>query len=174
MTNLAAQLKMARIKQGYSQNEVASLLHLTRQAISKWETGRGYPDLDNLIYLSDIYELSIDELLKENEELKEKIKANKFEIAEKKKHLKRVKRSLYGNRDEGIFLITLALVSGIIPPVGIVLPLYVMWRNTKFNALYKTIYIVSICTILVSVVGTSVYISDNWLKPTETTVYKIN
>lgn len=49
---LDKRLKVARKNAGLSQNEVAEKLHISRQAISQWENGRSYPDLDNLTLLS--------------------------------------------------------------------------------------------------------------------------
>ncbi|GAX06080.1 helix-turn-helix domain-containing protein [Lactobacillus sp. LC28-10] len=174
MGTLAEQLRTTRISRGYSQNEIATMLHITRQSVSKWETGRAYPDIDNLIYLSDIYGLSIDKLLKKNQDLENKIQTNQTVINDKKKQLKQINKSLYSNRDEGILLLVLTLISGIIPPIGVLLPIYVMWRNTKYNALFKTIYAIALVVIIVSVINTSIYAADNWFKPSQTTVYKIN
>lgn len=52
------------MKRGLSQRELASMLKVTRQAISQWENGYTYPDLDNLIVLSDVYEVSLDIMIK--------------------------------------------------------------------------------------------------------------
>ena len=70
---VAEQLKRCRIQSGLSQNDVADHLNLSRQSISKWENGRGFPDLENLILLSDLYQVSIDELIRENDQLKKQI-----------------------------------------------------------------------------------------------------
>lgn len=172
--NISIQLKNARISTGFSQNEIATILHVTRQSISKWENGRGYPDLDNLIMLSEIYKISIDDLLKENSELKKQIDANDTEIRIKREQLKKVNTSLYQNSDEGIMLIILTIISAIIPPLGIFLPGYIIYRNNKYNSLYKTILVVSIIVIGVSLINTFIIISDNWLRPSSTTVYNIN
>ncbi|NLR10426.1 MULTISPECIES: helix-turn-helix domain-containing protein [Lactobacillaceae] len=174
ITEVAVQLKKARIKSGFSQNEIATILHVTRQSISKWENGRGYPDLDNLIQLSEVYKISIDNLLKENDELKAKIDANEEKIAQKKQALKTVNTDLYQNIDEGVLLIILTLVSAILPPIGCILPLYVIWRNNKYNSLYKTIFVIALFVICVSLIGTYVIVSDNWLQPSNTEVYRIN
>ena len=58
------QLKEARHHQGLSQGALADELHVTRQTISKWETGRGLPDLENLIRLSDLCGVAIDDLVR--------------------------------------------------------------------------------------------------------------
>ncbi|AJA81341.1 hypothetical protein A6F53_12320 [Levilactobacillus brevis] len=156
-----------------SQNEVATILHVTRQSISKWENGRGYPDLDNLVRLSDIYQLSIDELIRENSELASKIHANNAEIKEKQVQLKKVNTEIHQNTDEGLILILLVLASALIPPIGMVLPLYAIWRNTKYNSLHKTIIVISIVVMIVSLMGTYVIIDDNWITPSKTVVYQV-
>lgn len=156
-----------------SQNEVATILHVTRQSISKWENGRGYPDLDNLVRLSDIYQLSIDELIRENSELASKIHANNAEIKEKQVQLKKVNAEIHQNTDEGLILILLVLASALIPPIGMVLPLYAIWRNTKYNSLHKTIIVISIVVMIVSLMGTYVIIDDNWITPYKTVVYQV-
>ncbi|CAM3719375.1 helix-turn-helix domain-containing protein [Erysipelothrix urinaevulpis] len=57
-------LKHYRILNEMSQEELANKLFVTRQAVSKWEQGDSYPDLENIILLSDLYDISIDELLR--------------------------------------------------------------------------------------------------------------
>ena len=79
---LGERLKESRVNKGYSQGDVADHLNISRQSISKWENGNSYPDLDNLVKLSTYYEVSIDELLKENQELKKKIEQNEVKIEE--------------------------------------------------------------------------------------------
>ncbi len=117
--------------------------------------------------------MSIDNLLKESSELKDQINTNNAEIAEKRVQLKKINMDLYQNTDEGLLLIILTIISAIIPPVGIFMPVYVMWRNNKYNSLYKTIIFVSILVIIISLISTYVLLSDTWLKPSNTTVYQI-
>ena len=52
-----------RTQHRMSQEEVASQLHVSRQAVSKWETGKGAPDTTTLITLADVYDVSLDELV---------------------------------------------------------------------------------------------------------------
>jgi len=56
-------LKNLRKERGVSQEELSKVLHITRQSISKWETGTAYPDMEKMKMLSDFYELSLDELM---------------------------------------------------------------------------------------------------------------
>ena len=71
---LAERLKAQREKLGLSQGDVAERLHITRQTVSRWETGKGTPDLENLVLLSEVYQVTVDELLKEQNTDKEEKK----------------------------------------------------------------------------------------------------
>lgn len=174
LDSVSSQLKSARVSNGLSQNEVATILHISRQSVSKWENGRTYPDIDNLVLLSELYKTSIDDLVKSNEELQQQIKANNSKIKERQTNLKKINTETYQNRDEGIFLAVLGLVSAIIPPIGIFIPIYVMWRNNRFNSLYKSIYVICIVVMIVSLWGTLIFLNDNWFDPTQTKIYKVN
>lgn len=57
-----------RKDKGYSQEDLAEKLGISRQAVAKWEAGLSYPDVDNLITLSNLFHISIDQLLKPDEE----------------------------------------------------------------------------------------------------------
>ena len=61
--NLADRLHDLRKKSGYSQEQLADLLGISRQAISKWESGQGKPDLDNIIKLTELYNISADYII---------------------------------------------------------------------------------------------------------------
>lgn len=61
--SLHIRLKHFRNLKGLSQTEVAEKLSLSRQAISNWEANKSYPDLDNIVLLSKLYEVSVNELL---------------------------------------------------------------------------------------------------------------
>lgn len=56
-------LKTLRKQNGFSQEELASKLHVVRQTISKWEKNLSVPDADTLIRLAEILEVSVSELL---------------------------------------------------------------------------------------------------------------
>lgn len=66
-------LKREREKRGWSQTELAEKIHVSRQSVSKWETGKNYPSIEVIIDLSDLFGVTIDELLRSDEELKEKV-----------------------------------------------------------------------------------------------------
>lgn len=64
-------IKLRRQRLGFTQSEIASKLYITRQTISSWENSNSYPDLNMLVNISNIYQISIDSLLKEDQRLKE-------------------------------------------------------------------------------------------------------
>lgn len=65
--NISEHLKILREKSGYSQEDLAQKLNISRQSISKWELGKSTPDINYFIKLSEIYNLSLDELIKGEE-----------------------------------------------------------------------------------------------------------
>lgn len=60
----ANRLQTLRKKNGYSQEELAEKIGISRQAVSKWERAEASPDTDNLILLAKLYGVTLDELLK--------------------------------------------------------------------------------------------------------------
>ena len=62
-------LQELRKSKGLTQEELAQKLFVSRTAISKWESGRGYPSIDSLKEIAKFFSISIDELLSSNEVL---------------------------------------------------------------------------------------------------------
>lgn len=75
------QIKAQRKDHGWTQADVAKKLFVTRQAISNWEKGKTYPDLNTLVKISDVFQISIDSLLKEDIELKNYLNQSKANLA---------------------------------------------------------------------------------------------
>lgn len=65
--SISEQLIHLRKIKGLSQEELASLMNVTRQAVSKWETGQTVPDSEKIIHLSEIFGVTTDYLLKGEE-----------------------------------------------------------------------------------------------------------
>ena len=61
---LKERLKEHRTQLGLSQEELAERIFVSRQTISNWETDRTYPDVQSLLLLSELFDTSIDELVK--------------------------------------------------------------------------------------------------------------
>lgn len=62
--DIGLKLKKRRQEKNLTQEQVCEKIHVSRQTISNWENGRSYPDIISVMMLSDIYEISLDELLK--------------------------------------------------------------------------------------------------------------
>ena len=58
-----------RKEKGMSQEEFGELFHVTRQTVSNWENEKNYPDLNTLVTMSDMFEISLDKLLKEDKQM---------------------------------------------------------------------------------------------------------
>ncbi len=70
-------LKALRSSRGLTQEELAEALFVSRTAISKWESGRGYPSIDSLKGISTFFSVTIDELVSEEKLLSIAEKENK-------------------------------------------------------------------------------------------------
>ncbi|WP_343657913.1 helix-turn-helix transcriptional regulator [Chryseobacterium sp.] len=65
MVSLGTKLTRLRKKKGYTQQEVADLLKISQPAYHKWETDLAKPAIENLLKLSEVYEIDLNELLEE-------------------------------------------------------------------------------------------------------------
>lgn len=69
---LATHIKEHRARLGMSQEELAEAIFVSRQTISNWETDRTYPDVQSLLLLSNLFDVSVDSLIKGDvEEMKQ-------------------------------------------------------------------------------------------------------
>ena len=68
---IGEKIKLVRESYQLSQEDMAKKLHVSYQAISNWERGKSYPDIANIIMLSDLYDISLDELIREDTDYKE-------------------------------------------------------------------------------------------------------
>jgi transcriptional regulator with XRE-family HTH domain len=68
---IGKKLKDARMKSGFTQETVAEKINVSRQTISNWENEKSYPDIISVIALSDLYSISLDDLLKGDREMME-------------------------------------------------------------------------------------------------------
>ena len=66
---IGVKLKEARLRAGLTQENVAEEIEVTRQTISNWETEKSFPDIVSVIKLSTLYNISLDKLLKGDEEM---------------------------------------------------------------------------------------------------------
>lgn len=96
MMKLNEKLVFLRKRAGLSQQELAEKLYLSRQSISKWESGAGVPSTENLVSIGKLFHLSLDVLLDDEADLQDNFERNLTELdrsAEVRK-LSRVKQGL--------------------------------------------------------------------------------
>lgn len=78
---LHAQIKKYRAELGLSQEELAEQVYVTRQTVSNWENGKSYPDIHSLLLLSNLFHVSLDQLVKGDLETMKKI-VNEYDLQE--------------------------------------------------------------------------------------------
>ena len=93
------QIQKYRAEQGYSQDELAEKIFVTRQTVSNWENQHTYPDLHSLLLLGEVFGISLDQLVKGDlDEMKREI--NKEDVEKLKK----------GSRVLAIYMVLLLLL----------------------------------------------------------------
>ena len=71
---ISEKLKEARQNTGMTQDQIAEKIMVSRVTVSNWENGKSLPDIVSLISLSDLYGISLDELVKGDSKMTEKVK----------------------------------------------------------------------------------------------------
>lgn len=94
MMSIGMKLKHARLASNLTQEELSEKIGVSRQTISSWENEKSYPDIINIILLSDIYEVTVDSLLKGDEGLLENLKEHSDVATSKKQLIKIISLSL--------------------------------------------------------------------------------
>lgn len=111
-----------RSVKGMSQEELASLLNITRQSVSKWESEQSMPESDKIIHLSEIFGVTTDYLLKgvetdssnislnQNSKVGADMAAEVFEILDHVHKMSRAKRMLIGLGMTATIIIVIVLL----------------------------------------------------------------
>ncbi|MGX7108297.1 helix-turn-helix transcriptional regulator [Facklamia miroungae] len=89
-------LKEKRKELNLTQQQVADQLNVTRQTLSNWEVGKSFSDIPTLIKISNLYQLSLDYMLKGDVNLMNKIKKNTNELEKYQKTTAILKMIVYG------------------------------------------------------------------------------
>lgn len=131
-------LQTLRKQKGITQDELANALYVTRAAVAKWESGRGYPNIESLKNIAEFFSVTVDELLSGNEILT----IAKEESRQKEKHFRDL---LFGLLDIGaLMFLFLPLfgqtTDGIIKSVGLL-------KLTEVPPYLKTAYFTVIIAI---------------------------
>lgn len=82
---IGKKLKNARIEAGLTQEKAAEKIDVSRQTISNWENEKSYPDIISVITLSDLYSVSLDELLKGDQKMAEHLEESTNVVKSNKK-----------------------------------------------------------------------------------------
>ena len=82
---IGKKLKNARIEAGLTQEKAAEKIDGSRQTISNWENEKSYPDIISVIALSDLYSVSLDELLKGDQKMAEHLEESTNVVKSNKK-----------------------------------------------------------------------------------------
>lgn len=73
MPSIGERIKKSRTQKKITQQELADQVHVSRSAISNWESSRNYPDLNSIVLLCDILDISLDNLLREDTKMVKQI-----------------------------------------------------------------------------------------------------
>ncbi len=96
---IAEKIKKYRKERGLTQEALASVLGVSYQSVSKWETGDGYPDITLLPSIANYFEVTVDELIGNDEiSAREDVQKNYFDIVHKLPHEERLALALKYNK----------------------------------------------------------------------------
>lgn len=140
---ISQRLKECRLRNGYTQNDVAKYLFITRQAIGRWERDDGYPTAAVIVKLSKLYNVSTDYLLGVSKDYN--IKQDK--VVNKTKSIEL----------NWIYLMLICLFGGAFPIVGLIISLLIIKLNFRNHVHYKCIVITSILMFIFSLFNTICY-----------------
>lgn len=74
--DIGSKIKTLRLSKSMTQEQLAKALHVSAQAVSKWENGKSYPDIRSLLLLSALFDVSLDQLIKGDlETMKQEVNA---------------------------------------------------------------------------------------------------
>ena len=125
--DIGSKIKTLRLSKSMTQEQLAKALHMSAQAVSKWENGKSYPDIHSLLLLSALFDVSLDQLIKGDlETMKQEVNAADVKAM---------------NRDGIIY--TILLAATIILPVPLIkwfglyglIPELLLWGSAMYFAL---------------------------------------
>ena len=93
---IGKKLRNARTRSGFTQEKAAEEIGVARQTISNWENEKSYPDIVSVIRLSTLYSVSLDELLKGDEEMIDHLEESTNIVNSNKKLIAAVAANMIG------------------------------------------------------------------------------
>ena len=125
---LAKKITALRGARRLSQGDVAERLDVSRQSVSKWETAQAVPELDKIIKLADLFGVSVDELVREDEALASESPPADGAAAEPEAKIVYVERRLARTQAVGVVLLMLGLL-------GVILGVAVSGNSGTYTAM---------------------------------------
>ncbi len=118
---LADKIIELRKKSGWSQEELAEKVHVSRQSVSKWEGAQSVPDLEKIILLSQIFGVSTDYLLKDDMEEQDYVPSTDVEMDESVRRVSMEEASAFLNtKEKTTGLVALGVVLCILSPLTLI------------------------------------------------------
>lgn len=158
---LGKNFKYYRELNGYSQEDVAQKLNISRQAISRWENDWNIPDIENLKELSRLYNVSLDELLNEyspaNETDKNNNKNSENNIdSNEKTHQKII-------NTQTILILSILIMGCFLNIFGIIISCFILYYLRKEENKSIAIYICCMIALCISIWNTWCFINTFFL-----------
>ena len=147
-------LKELRISNHLSQSDVAEKLNISRQSVSKWENGWSYPDLENLLLLSKLYNVSLEELTQRDGQIDEGL--------EKTEKCPEQENTIFKECDIKILIILLFVIGSMFVPVwGTIFAVWILIKYHKKEIKFSRIFLILIIICLVVNINNTYIILDN-------------
>ena len=167
--NLSERLKKARENASLSQQDVADSLNISRKSVSKCERGISYPDIENLVILSDLYNISIDFLLKDNNETL--VEETSKEIIQKNAE---DKNENFQNTYKSFAIVATTLLSCMVPLIGIILNLgIIVFCIIKKEKLPSWVWMILIVCLFINFVNALIVLDGYFFKYGRATIEKV-
>ena len=130
-----------RKKNNLTQADVAIYLNISRQSVSKWETGQSIPSIDDLVKLSNLYNISVDSLI------------NNIPV-DNSLMVKKIKREEKKDEKKNNLFIIVAVLSCMIIPLGGIVSLIILIANIKSKSshYYWAVNLICILCSIVSII----------------------
>lgn len=177
---LSSRLQKAREACGLSPRDVAEALYITQQAVSQWEKGKSFPDVGNLVKLSDLYGMSLEWLLKgektqvAEEIIEEKVTEVLDESAEEDRNFEIQKETKDRTFQEILSILLILVLSCHLPLVGFCVAIAVVIWMKKTERKYKWMYVVCISVCFANIYNTYVIYEHLFLDDGLSTIEKIS
>lgn len=142
--SFAQNLQYIRTRNGLTQEQLAEEMGVTRQSVSKWESGTSFPEMETILKICDRYQVGLDELMRGSVETDHEEEAEGFI-----RHIK-------------LFSIQMALsVSAILLALSVISLFEGIWPESILGALFLTVVTVSVITLIVSGMEHSRYVKKH-------------